>query len=126
MSLDEWWMLGTARCIVGAGRCGAIVRTTDGGSTFAGIPSPPVSVGDVTQLRFANPRDGYAFDPELWETTNGGASWVHVRTAGQATEVAAADEGGVRSVLFVPLLKDGEVVAITRQECDAPSGDERH
>jgi hypothetical protein len=54
-------------------------------------PEPPVSVSDVTQLRFANALDGYAFDPELWETTNGGASWVHVRTAGQATEVAAAD-----------------------------------
>jgi GAF domain-containing protein len=30
--------------------------------------------------------------------------------AGAPAEVAAANEGGVRSVLFVPLLKDGEVV----------------
>ncbi len=84
-------MLGTAHCLVGSGTCGAIVRTTDGGSSFVGIPSPPVSASDVTQLRFANALDGYAFDAELWETTNGGASWVHVSTTGQVTEVAAAD-----------------------------------
>jgi photosystem II stability/assembly factor-like uncharacterized protein len=91
VSLDEWWMLGTARCIVGSGTCGAIVRTTDGGSQFAGIPSPPVSASDVTQLRFANPLDGYAFDPQLWETTDGGTSWAEVATPGEVTELEAAD-----------------------------------
>jgi hypothetical protein len=91
VSLDEWWMLGTARCLTGSGTCGAIVRTTDGGSSFAGIPSPPVSASDVTQLRFANALDGYAFDPELWETTNGGTSWTRVATPGPVTELEAAD-----------------------------------
>jgi photosystem II stability/assembly factor-like uncharacterized protein len=91
VSLDEWWLLGAARCIVGSGTCGAIVRTTDGGSKFAGIPSPPVSASSVTQLRFANALDGYAFDPELWETTDGGASWAKVATPGQVTELEAAD-----------------------------------
>ncbi|MGD0084540.1 MAG: hypothetical protein ABSD78_15300 [Acidimicrobiales bacterium] len=91
MSLDEWWMLGTARCLTGSGTCSAIVRTTDGGSSFVGIPSPPVSASDVTQLRFANALDGYAFDPELWATTNGGATWAKVATPGQVTELEAAD-----------------------------------
>ena len=91
VSLDEWWMLGTARCLTSAGTCGAIVRTTDGGSRFAGIPSPPVGADDVTQLRFANALDGYAFDPELWETTNGGSSWVRVDTPGPVAELEAAD-----------------------------------
>ncbi|MFZ0171371.1 MAG: hypothetical protein WAL04_06780, partial [Acidimicrobiales bacterium] len=91
VSLDEWWMLGTARCIVGSGTCGAIVRTTDGGSTFTGIPSPPVSAGDVTQLRFATALDGYAFGPQLWETTDGGARWSQVPTPGTVTELEAAD-----------------------------------
>jgi len=91
VSLDEWWMLGSARCLTGSGTCGAIVRTTDGGSKFAGIPSPPVSSSEVTQLRFANALDGYAFDPELWQTTNGGASWVKVATPGPVAELEAAD-----------------------------------
>ena len=91
VSLDEWWMLGSARCLAGSGTCGAIVRTTDGGSKFAGIPSPPVSSSEVTQLRFANALDGYAFDPELWQTTNGGTSWVKVATPGPVAELEAAD-----------------------------------
>ena len=84
-------MLGTARCLTGSRTCGAIVRTTDGGSKFVGIPSPPVSPSGVTQLRFANALDGYAFDPQLWETRNGGASWAKVATPGHVTELEAAD-----------------------------------
>ncbi len=91
MSLDAWWMLGTARCLTGSGTCGAILRTTDGGSVFAGIPSPPVSASDVSQLRFASPLDGYAFGPELWQTADGGATWANVPIPGQVTELEAAD-----------------------------------
>jgi hypothetical protein len=91
VSLEEWWMLGTARCDTGHGTCGAIVRTTDGGSKFAGIPGPPVSATEVTQLRFANALDGYGFDPQLWETTDGGASWTKVPTPGPVAELEAAD-----------------------------------
>jgi photosystem II stability/assembly factor-like uncharacterized protein len=91
VSLDAWWMLGTARCLTGSGTCSAILRTTDGGSSFAGIPSPPVSASDVSQLRFASPLDGYAFSPELWQTANGGANWTNVPIPGQVTELEAAD-----------------------------------
>lgn len=91
VSLDAWWMLGTARCLTGSGTCGAILRTTDGGSVFAGIPSPPVSASDVSQLRFASPLDGYAFGPELWQTADGGATWANVSIPGQVSELEAAD-----------------------------------
>ena len=91
VSLDEWWLLGTARCLTGTGTCGAIVRTTDAGSRFVGIPSPPVGPSDVTQLRFANALVGYAFDPELWETTNGGTSWAKIATPGSVAELETAD-----------------------------------
>ena len=92
VSLDEWWLLGTGRCLTGTGTCGAIVRTTDGGSKFSGIPSPPVSASAVTQLGYANELDGYAFDPELWETTNGGSSWVRIALSGATvTELETAD-----------------------------------
>jgi len=101
VSLDEWWMLGTARCTTGSGDCGAIVRTTNGGSSFTGIPSPPVSASDVTQLRFANALDGYAFDPELWTTTNGGVAWTKVATPGPVVELEAAD-GEAYALACVP------------------------
>lgn len=91
VSLDAWWMLGAARCLTGSGMCGAILRTTDGGSVFAGIPSPPVGASDVSQLRFASPLDGYAFGPELWQTADGGATWANVLIPGQVTELEAAD-----------------------------------
>ncbi len=91
VSLDAWWVLGTARCLTGSGTCGAILRTTDGGSVFAGIPSPPVGAGAVSQLRFASPLDGYAFGPELWQTADGGATWAKVPIPGQVTELEAAD-----------------------------------
>jgi photosystem II stability/assembly factor-like uncharacterized protein len=91
VSLDAWWMLGTARCLTGSGTCGAILRTTDGGSVFAGIPSPPVNASDVSQLRFASPLDGYAFGPELWQTADGGATWANVSIPGPVTELEAAD-----------------------------------
>jgi photosystem II stability/assembly factor-like uncharacterized protein len=91
VNLDEWWILGTARCLTGSGTCGAILRTTDGGSVFAGIPSPTVGANEVSQLRFAGPLDGYAFGPELWQTADGGATWANVPIPGQVTELEAAD-----------------------------------
>lgn len=90
VSLDEWWMLGTARCLAGSGICSAIVRTTDGGSEFVGIPTPK-SLSAVSQLRFASALDGYAFGPELWETVDGGAIWAKISAPGQVTELEAAD-----------------------------------
>jgi hypothetical protein len=91
LGLEEWWMLGTARCVTGTGTCGEIARTTDGGSRFVGISGPPVSASGVTRLSFANALDGYAFDPQLWETTNGGTSWVKVAIPGPVSQLAAAD-----------------------------------
>jgi photosystem II stability/assembly factor-like uncharacterized protein len=84
-------MLGTAQCLTGSGTCVAILRTTDGGSAFPGIPSPPVVASDVSQLRFASPLDGYAFGPELWQTVDGGATWANIPLSGQVTELEAAD-----------------------------------
>ena len=91
VSLHQWWVSGTARCLTGFGTCAAILRTTDGGAGFVGIPSPPVALGAVSQLRFANALDGYAFGPGLWETADGGSTWVAITMPGQVTELEAAD-----------------------------------
>jgi photosystem II stability/assembly factor-like uncharacterized protein len=83
-------MLGTADCLTGTGTCSAVVRTTDGGASFDGIPGPPVGPGAVSQLRFASALDGYAFGPGLWQTTTGGSSWTDVSVPGQVSELEAA------------------------------------
>lgn len=88
VSADEFWLLGDAPCSNPV--CTSIVRTTDGGNNFVGIPAPtaPLDVGaassgpsdEVNTLRFADPLDGYAYDSNqggsLWDTHDGGEHWT--------------------------------------------------
>jgi photosystem II stability/assembly factor-like uncharacterized protein len=85
ISDTTFWLLGTAPCHNPV--CTSIVRTTDGGAHFVGIPAPPVRVSTdgstpgIAQLGFADPRDGFAGGngapnpTSLWETRDGGAHW---------------------------------------------------
>jgi photosystem II stability/assembly factor-like uncharacterized protein len=86
----DYWLLGTVPCH--SGRCTAIVRTTDGGGSFAAIHAPALPTSGTTpELRFADRLDGFAF--VLWRglfyaTHDGGASWQRValgRVLGFAT-----------------------------------------
>lgn len=62
--------------------CHAVVRrTTDGGQTWTVTGAPRL---DVSALAFADERTGYAYDPALAVTHDGGATWAdlhgtHVR-----------------------------------------------
>ncbi|MGH7640872.1 MAG: WD40/YVTN/BNR-like repeat-containing protein [Candidatus Dormibacteria bacterium] len=38
----------------------------------------------MSQIRFANSEDGWAFDPALWSTEDGGATWARVNLPGVA------------------------------------------
>ena len=93
-SLSTGWIMGPAGT---PGHCGAqqdsdictsIARTSDGGSTWHGLPAPPVggpdSVTGVTGLRFLNASYGWAFGPELWATDDGGEHWHQVNTGNAA------------------------------------------
>lgn len=83
ISQRQFWLLGTAPCRNPV--CTSVVRTTDGGAHFVGIPAPvaPLAGGGSTRgladLRFANRLDGFAGDDgapaALWETHDGGAHW---------------------------------------------------
>jgi photosystem II stability/assembly factor-like uncharacterized protein len=109
----DGWALGTAQCLSGTGsNCSAILRTTDGGAHWVGIPTPPnVTVGSCQQgiaclehLRFADSMVGYAFGPDaLYLTTDGGASWQLQPGGAQALETL-----------------DGNVIRITSQGACAP------
>lgn len=78
VSPEEFWLLGTAPCANPV--CTSIVRTTDGGAHFVGLPAPVAplveerqTAGAIGELRFADPLDGYAFASG---TGSGGAFWV--------------------------------------------------
>jgi hypothetical protein len=81
-----WWLLGNAPC--SSPPCTSILRTDNGGRTFVGTPAPRTA--EVSQLRFANAADGFAYDSQLWVTHDAGATWHQVRLGGAVTEVATA------------------------------------
>jgi photosystem II stability/assembly factor-like uncharacterized protein len=119
-----WWLLGTATC--SSPPCTSIVRTSDGGAHFVGIPAPrtpyessPGSSGQtsgVSQLRFADPRDGFAYGSSLYVTHDGGTSWHPVSVSGAIGELAiaggdvyaivGATGGGPGRLLRAPIRRD--------------------
>lgn len=94
VSQTTGWIMGPAGT---PGHCGAhqdsaictsIARTMDGGTTWHGLPAPPVGgpkgLTGVTGLRFLNGSYGWAFGPELWATDDGGERWHQVSTGNAA------------------------------------------
>ncbi len=84
VSPGDYWLLGDAPCTNPV--CTSIVRPTDGGSHFVGIPAPtsPLLEGTgastgINTLRFADDLDGYAFATgpggQFWDTHDGGGQW---------------------------------------------------
>jgi photosystem II stability/assembly factor-like uncharacterized protein len=103
-----WWLLGPAPCPAGqTGPCGSIIRTTDGGRNFTGVPAPqaPLTTSATTgpgysQLRFADAKNGYAYDPALYATHDGGTTWQQVSVGGAVTELAIS--GGQAYAIVSP------------------------
>lgn len=94
ISTTDGWALGTAPC--GQPPCTSIVRTTDGGKSWVGIPAPVAGLfgadgcasNCLTSLRFANPLVGYAFGPSaLYLTTDGGQNWRQQAGPAYALEI---------------------------------------
>ena len=66
--------------------CTSMARTDNAGRTWTGVPAPLTGAPDgatgVSQVRFLNSSDGWAFGPELWVTHTGGKTWTQVDTQG--------------------------------------------
>jgi hypothetical protein len=85
---DTGWVIGQAgvpgHCATPV--CTSVARTNDAGKTWTGVPAPRVGAPDgaagVSQVRFLNLADGWAFGPELFVTHDGGQTWVQVDTHG--------------------------------------------
>jgi photosystem II stability/assembly factor-like uncharacterized protein len=109
VSADMGWVLGSAGC--GSNTCPVIVRTLDGGRTWARIAAPQTSLGNpgdlqagsgISEVRFADPLDGWAFGPGLWSTHDGGKTWKQISIPRVAGGVAAleASAGAVQLAAY--------------------------
>jgi hypothetical protein len=78
--------------------CTSIARTDDGGKTWSGVPAPVTGPPDgsqgVSQIRFLDGSNGWAFGPELWATHDGGQTWKRTGTRGM--RVTALETRGKR------------------------------
>lgn len=95
ISTDQGWMLGTAPC--GSNTCTTVLATRNGGATWrpVGTLPPALTLEDpsgVTEIRFADALHGWAFDPSLWVTNDGGATWSQQHPPGDRPVVALAGD----------------------------------
>lgn len=78
--------------------CTSLAGTDDGGRTWHGVSAPVTGAATgpngVSQIRFYNTSDGWAFGPQLWATHNGGHSWQRIGTGGR--RVTALETAGQR------------------------------
>ena len=90
VGLNTGWVIGQAgvpgqKC--STAYCTSIARTDDAGHSWYGVPAPVTGAPDggsgVSQIRFLNTSDGWAFGPQLWATHDGGQHWTQVQTGGQ-------------------------------------------
>jgi hypothetical protein len=66
--------------------CTSLAGTSNYGSTWYGVSAPvtggPEGSSGVSQIRFLNTSDGWAFGPQLWVTHDGGRNWTQEDTDG--------------------------------------------
>lgn len=78
--------------------CTSLAGTDDGGKTWHGVHAPVTGAANgpagVSQIRFYNTSDGWAFGPQLWATHNGGKNWQQISTGGM--RVTALETAGQR------------------------------
>ena len=66
--------------------CTSVARTDDAGKTWTGVPAPmagaPAGASGLSQIRFLNTKDGWAYGPQLYATHTSGRTWAQVGTGG--------------------------------------------
>jgi hypothetical protein len=98
ISPQQGWLLGAADCP--AGSCTVTVGSTNGGTSWKTLGSiaAPLTNEDpagLMEVRFADPLHGWAFQPALWSTSDGGRSWQQDATPNGKPVIALAADGQV-------------------------------
>jgi hypothetical protein len=89
VSQSTGWVIGQAgipgRC--STQYCTSVAGTSDGGKTWHGVPAPRIGPPDgsagVSQIRFLEGVNGWAFGPALWATHDSGQNWAPVQLGGR-------------------------------------------
>lgn len=98
ISANRWWVLGHDGPACSSASCTRILHTSDGGHTFASIPTPPVAPAQgseqAVRLRFADASDGWVVSASgvVWATHDGGAQWVADSKAGTVVDLEASGD----------------------------------
>lgn len=110
ISASDGWVLGTTKTCAHA-PCTSVLRTTNGGRTWSGIPAPKFKLANfnlaagLLRLRFADASDGFAYGSQFWVTHNGGSSWHRVRQVpGYITDLETS-----AGVAYLAARHDGKV-----------------
>ena len=103
----QGWVLGAVPC--GKTTCATVVATTDGARTWQRIGSIPTAIAKmgqqqdpgVEEIRFGTASIGWAYEPFLFRTTNGGRSWSRVPMPGGGKQVLAMAVGPTSTFAIV-------------------------
>jgi hypothetical protein len=86
-----------------AADCTSLAGTSDYGTSWYGVSAPVTPAPDggtgVSQLRFLNLSDGWAYGPALYATADGGRHWTVVPTFG--LRVTALEAAGNRAFVLL-------------------------
>ncbi len=84
-------VVGQASC--SPGRCTALAGTPNYGQTWYKVGAPPAGPPDgatgISQVRFADPSNGWTYGPQLFATHDGGLTWQQVKMPGRVIDLAA-------------------------------------
>lgn len=118
-----YWVLGHAPCKTGT--CTALAKTTDAGKTFTEVGAPPSAlvpdnpgntdvfgVGTISDIRFVDSDNGWAYGGGLWETTDGGQHWVPVAIDGPVEQFAVASKHAWAIVLGADASHNGPTYSL--------------
>ena len=92
VTADDGFVLGVVACPTGT--CLALRHTVDRGASWSSVPAPPTTLDGsgttgVSDVYFADARDGWAYGSNLWVTHDGASSWHRESLGGRLVAMAS-------------------------------------